>query len=115
MALDGDEIVAVARYSAFVPTSPTTAPTTRPTMAPTRTRDAEIALTVEDAWQRRGIGRKLVRRLGVLAARRGFDAFVATIHPDNRAALALLHQLAPHAVVCFSSGEYQARLPLTPP
>ena len=80
--------------------------------APTRTRDAEIALTVEDAWQRRGVGRRLVRRLGVLAARRGFDTFVASIHPDNRAALALLRELVPDATVWFSSGEYQARLPL---
>jgi RimJ/RimL family protein N-acetyltransferase len=97
VALDGDEIVAVARYNAI---------------RSARTRDAEIALTVEDAWQRRGIGRKLVRRLGVLAARRGFDTFVATIHPDNRAALALLRDLVPDATVWFSSGEYQARLPL---
>ena len=102
VALDGDEIVAVARYNAVVRT------------APTRTRDAEIALTVEDAWQRRGVGRRLVRRLGVLAARRGFDAFVATIHPDNRAALALMRDLVPDATVWFSSGEYQARLPLIP-
>jgi GNAT superfamily N-acetyltransferase len=100
VALDGDEIIAVARYNAVMST------------APTRTRDAEIALTVEDAWQRRGIGRKLVRRLGALAAQRGFDTFVATIHPDNRAALGLLRQLVPDATVWFSSGEYQARLPL---
>jgi len=108
VALDGDEIVAVARYSAVMSARPTTGPSTRPA----RTRDAEIALTVEDAWQRRGIGRKLVRRLGVLAARRGFDTFVATIHPDNRAALTLLRDLVPDATVWFSSGEYQARLPL---
>ena len=53
VALDGDEIVAVARYDGLgVP----------------GTRDAEIALTVEDAWQRRGVGRRLIRRLGVVGS-----------------------------------------------
>lgn len=95
VALDGDEIVAVARYDA----------------QPGATQ-AEIAVTVEDAWQHRGIGEELGRRLAKLAYRRGYERFVATMLPDNRAALGLLHKLAPEAEVHFASGEYEATVPL---
>ncbi|HWS47694.1 MAG TPA: GNAT family N-acetyltransferase [Acidimicrobiia bacterium] len=95
VALDGDEIVAVARYDG------------RP-----GAREAEIALTVEDAWQHRGVGRRLAVRLAKVAEARGFDTFVASVLPDNRAALGLVHKLAPHAAVRWSGGEYEARMPL---
>jgi GNAT superfamily N-acetyltransferase len=102
VALDGDEIVAVARYNAL-------ANPERPDA-----RDAELAVTVEDAWQRRGLGRRLTRRLARLARERGYDAFVATILAENRAALALVHDVAPDAQVRFAGGgEYEARLDLT--
>jgi len=103
VALDGDEIVAVARYNEFGQ------------QPPDGGREAEIALTVEDAWQHRGVGRRLGRALGVLAARRGYAAFVATILPENREALGLLHEMSPDANVRFSGGDYHARLPLTTP
>jgi RimJ/RimL family protein N-acetyltransferase len=101
-ALHGDEIVAVARYDELGhPPQP-------------GTRDAEIAITVEDAWQHRGIGLRLARRLCVLARERGYDAFVARILPENRAALDLVHKLAPDACLRFADGDYEARFPLTP-
>ena len=46
VALDGDEIVAVARYDGQAGAI-----------------EAEIAVTVEDAWQHRGVGKRLARRL----------------------------------------------------
>jgi GNAT superfamily N-acetyltransferase len=95
VALDGDEIVAVARYDA----------------KPGAT-EAEIALTVEDAWQHRGLGQALARRLGKLAWDRGYERFVATMLPDNRAALGLVRKLSPGAVVRFDHGEYAASMPL---
>ena len=95
VALDGDEIVAVARYDA------------RPGAS-----EAEIAVTVEDAWQHRGIGKELGVRLARLARRRGYERFVATMLPDNRAALGLLHKLSPEADVHFAGGEYEATVPL---
>ena len=99
VALDGDEIVAVRAIrrgaDEGVP------------------REAEIALTVEDAWQNRGVGRRLVRRLALLAHARGFEAFVATILPDNRAALTLMRKLVPDAQVRFAGRDYEARLPLS--
>ena len=102
VALDGDEIVAVARYEQL------------PDPGGTQARDAEIAVTVEDAWQRRGLGCQLARRLCALARERGCDALRATILPGNRAALDLMRKLAPDASVRFIGGTYEARLPLWP-
>ena len=95
MALDGDEIVAVARYDG------------RP-----GSNRAEIALTVEDAWQHRGLGKRLAVRLAGLATERGYDTFVATMLPDNRAALGLVRKLVPDATVRWAGGEYEADMPL---
>jgi L-amino acid N-acyltransferase YncA len=95
VALDGDEIVAVARYDG------------RP-----GSRQAEIAITVEDAWQHRGVGKRLAARLAKLAAEQGYDTFVATMLPDNRAALGLVRKLVPDATVRWAGGEYEADMPL---
>jgi GNAT superfamily N-acetyltransferase len=95
VALDGDEIVAVARYDG------------RP-----GSNRAEIAITVEDAWQHRGLGRRLATRLATLACDRGYDTFLATMLPDNRAALGLVRKLVPDASVRWAGGEYEAELPL---
>jgi GNAT superfamily N-acetyltransferase len=95
VALDGDEIVAVARYDG------------RPD-----SHEAEIALTVEDQWQRRGLGKRLSKRLAVIAVDHGYDTFVATMLPDNRAALGLMHKLVPGATVRWARGEYEAVMPL---
>ena len=95
VALDGDEIVAVARYDG------------RP-----GSNQAEIAITVEDSWQHRGVGKRLARRLAILATDRGYDTFVATMLPDNRAALGLVRKLVPDATVRFAGGEYEADMPL---
>jgi GNAT superfamily N-acetyltransferase len=101
VALDGDEIVAVARYGAVTGSGGSDA------------RAAEVALTVEDAWQQRGVGHVLARRLGALASERGYDAFVARILPGNRASLAFVRRLVPDASVKFVDGDYEARVPLT--
>jgi GNAT superfamily N-acetyltransferase len=103
VALEGDEIVAVARYDAA----------RNDNGEDVATRDAEIAVTVVDAWQRRGLGHRLLQRLEELAERRGYDAFVARMLPDNRAALELVHKLDPDVDVRFAGGEYEARLPFS--
>jgi ribosomal protein S18 acetylase RimI-like enzyme len=76
------------------------------------TNEAEIAVTVEDAWQGRGIGKRLTRRLAVRARDRGIESFEAVVQPDNRPALGLLRKLAPDASVRFSHGEYAASMPI---
>jgi GNAT superfamily N-acetyltransferase len=96
VAVHGDEIVAVARYDG------------RP-----GSTEAEIAVTVEDAWQHRGIGGRLARRLAAVALDHGFEQFIATMLPDNREAIGLLHRLSADASVRFSDGTYAAVAPLS--
>lgn len=95
VALDGDEIVAVARYDSR-----------------SDTHEAEVAVMVEDAWQRHGVGTELLRRLAANARDHGFDRFLATMLPDNRPAVRLLRSLSPDAAVRFEDGGYAATVPL---
>ena len=44
---------------------------------------AEVAVVVQDDWQRQGIGTALVSTLLDAAEKRGFNRFVATIATDN--------------------------------
>jgi GNAT superfamily N-acetyltransferase len=53
---------------------------------------AELALVVEDAAQRRGIGRSLLGRLEQLARKRGISAFTGDMGYANTRALRLLRQ-----------------------
>ena len=96
VALDGDEIVAVARYDGQIGAS-----------------EAEIAVTVEDAWQHRGVGKRLARRLAAVALDHGFERFIATMLPDNREAIGLLRRLSTDASVRFIDGNYSAVAPLS--
>jgi ribosomal protein S18 acetylase RimI-like enzyme len=95
VALDGDEIVGVARYDTRA-----------------GTHAAEIAVTVEDAWQHQGVGKRLTKRLAQRAIDRGIESFEATVMADNRPALGLLRKLSPDATVRFDSGSYAASMPL---
>jgi len=95
VALSGDEIVAEARYDGECGSG-----------------EAEIAMTVDDAWQHRGVGTNLAKRLMAVAAQRGFNRLVANILPDNRAALGLVRELGPDVSVCWDSGAYVATIPL---
>lgn len=52
----------------------------------------EIAVLVEDGWQRRGVGSALVRRLIAYAERADFVAVVAHIAADNNAMLRTLRR-----------------------
>ena len=53
----------------------------------------EVALLVQDAWQRRGIGTALLRRLTAWATRHTFSALVAHTGADNVAMLRTLRRL----------------------
>ena len=95
VALDGDEIVAVARYDS------------RPGVG-----TAEVAVTVEDAWQHQGIGGRLTKRLARRAVDHGIELFTASVLAENRPALGLLRKLSPDAEVHFEGGGYAASMPL---
>ena len=101
VVLDGDEIVAVAGYDGYAEADESGA------------WEAELAILVEDGWQRRGIGRQLARRLVVLARERGYDTFVARMLPDNPAALGLIRKVFPEATIRYTGDDYEARFPLS--
>jgi len=64
-----------------------------------RPEEAEVALEVVDAWQRRGVGRLLLTALGEEAQRLGVRRLLALVLPENTAAFALLRSVFP---VCFA-------------
>ena len=65
---------------------------------------AEIAVTVVDTWQRRGIGGALLLALRERAERAGIRTFTATMLYGNRGALALVHGLGTSTVASAGSG-----------
>jgi GNAT superfamily N-acetyltransferase len=94
VATTGREIVAVARYDGRAGET-----------------DAEVAVIVDDEWQDRGLGTRLLHRLARVGARRGLVAFRATVLGENRRALPFLRRLSPEADVRFRDGEYQVYAP----
>lgn len=62
----GEELIGEARYVAFGDES------------------AEVALTVRDDWQRRGVGTGMLLRVIAEAARNGFCRLTASSLPENR-------------------------------
>lgn len=54
---------------------------------------AEVAVTVVDAWQRRGIGRLLLTELTARAREEGIRRFTALVAADNRSMRRLLERL----------------------
>lgn len=94
VALHGGEIVAVARYHATGP------------------REAEIAIEVEDAWQRRGIARRLLVMLTDRARARGVAFFTGSMLADNRPARDLMASAFPVFESRIERGELSFRIPL---
>jgi RimJ/RimL family protein N-acetyltransferase len=60
----------------------------------------EVAVLVQDAWQRRGIGTALLRRLMAYAERSRFAALVAHIGADNVAMMRTLRRLGAGEIEC---------------
>ena len=60
---------------------------------PDDTVAAEIAVIVEDAWQGRGLGTRLLAHLVDLARRQGYEEVVALVLAENSGMLALLERL----------------------
>jgi GNAT superfamily N-acetyltransferase len=98
VAVDGDEIVAVARYDAARGLPGT----------------AEVAVVVEDAWQRHGVASQLLQELAPLAASRGYTVFAAFMLGENRPAAELVRALNPKARMKWQSGELAAEMPIVP-
>jgi len=94
VAHDG-EVVGIAQYEAHA-----------------GAEEAEVAITVEDAWQGSGLGTELLLRLGKLGARRGLVAFTAIVMGENSAAVRFLKRLSPETTVRLDRGEYVVYAPL---
>ncbi len=60
---------------------------------PGDTGSAEIAVIVEDAWQGRGLGGRLLHHLVDLARRQGFDEVVALVLASNTGMVRLLERM----------------------
>ncbi|MFC9329017.1 GNAT family N-acetyltransferase [Kitasatospora sp. NPDC057015] len=55
---------------------------------------AEVAVLVEDAWQRRGLGLDLMRRMSALALEAGVDSVYAITQASNTGLIATMRKLA---------------------
>jgi GNAT superfamily N-acetyltransferase len=95
-ALDGDDIVAVARY-ARLPGS----------------ESAEIAVVVADDWQRDGLAHLLLEQLAHLARRRGIANFQATVLGDNAPALRMVRSIFPTSRARWETGVAEFEIPLS--
>ena len=82
VVLDGDDVVAIAQWD-------------RLGCCPD---EAEMAITVEDAWQHVGLGRELARAIASDAHHHGVATLSASILTDNRAALGLAARMRPASI-----------------
>jgi GNAT superfamily N-acetyltransferase len=73
---------------------------------------AEIAVWVEDAWQRLGVGTLLTRALLEELAARGTSTAVGIIEPGNAAVRRLLNKVAPGHSVRSANGLVVVDIPL---
>jgi GNAT superfamily N-acetyltransferase len=75
---------------------------------------AEVAVVVEDAWQRRGLASQLLHELVRLGRQRGIASFDANVLADNMPALALAQAMAPRAQRERDGAEVGLRVGLPP-
>jgi len=73
---------------------------------------AEAAFAVADAYQRRGIGTRLVEQLADRAGRHGIERFVAEVLPDNRGMLGVFEALGFELSRELAGGEVEIQFPI---
>jgi len=74
--------------------------------------EAEMAICVEDLWQRRGVARHLFTWIMDLARSRGVATITADVQADNGAAMSLLRQLLPDAEIHLDGTTFVIRAAL---
>jgi GNAT superfamily N-acetyltransferase len=79
---------------------------------PRQPDQAEVAVTVIDSWQRRGLGTALLRKLAHGAAEEGVRCFTADILAENQPMLTLARQLG-DTETTRHGGTVSARIDLT--
>ncbi len=75
-------------------------------------KQANLALVVADAWQRQGLGTRLIAALADRAVAEGIESFAVDIQGDNYGALRLFKRTAPGARMRFSGGVGEGVIPL---
>jgi acetyl coenzyme A synthetase (ADP forming)-like protein len=70
---------------------------------------AEVAFTVADEYQRRGIGTRLLERLAERASAAGIEEFVAEVLPDNAAMLSVFRNAGFAVTRVAEGGEVEIR------
>jgi GNAT superfamily N-acetyltransferase len=73
---------------------------------------AEVAFVVEDAWQRQGLGARLVREASRLARKRAVTVIEANMLSENQGALRLVHRVSPGARPRTDGAEAAVEIPL---
>jgi len=73
---------------------------------------AEIALTVADQWQGRGLGKALLSQLAALARERGVTRFTGLVLAENRAIQALMRGLGPTTTRSADAGTVELSVQL---
>jgi RimJ/RimL family protein N-acetyltransferase len=68
---------------------------------------AEVAFEVVDAWQGRGVGRRLAEAIAAVAAEHGITRLEATVAVDNAAAMALMRRLGHVEWTSYEDGAYE--------
>ena len=96
VAVAGDEVVGVGRYAADA----------------REPGAAEVAVVVDDAWQGRGLGSRLLGCAASLARLHGYTTLTAVVLADNAPAIRMLRRAYPDAVWTLDGHEYELRVPL---
>jgi len=76
------------------------------------TQWAEVAVVVQENFQRRGIAKFLLQHLAKIAAQQGIVGFTADVLPDNRAMIETFRKIATPAQVDWSNGVTRVRFSL---
>jgi hypothetical protein len=74
---------------------------------------AEVAVTVVDGWQRRGLGTLLLERLSERARAEGIERYTALVSGENRAIVGLLDAIGARVLSANASAgtvEYEVEL-----
>ena len=73
---------------------------------------AEMSVAVVDAWQRRGVGTRLLTAVADLAERLGYDELHGTVLPENAAMLGMARRVAPWLRARYDGEVVQLVVPL---
>jgi acetyl coenzyme A synthetase (ADP forming)-like protein len=75
---------------------------------------AEVAFTIADAFQGRGIGTRLLEQLAVRAATAGIERFVAEVLPENQPMLAVFRDAGFEVARTVAGGEVEVEFSIEP-